>query len=96
MEQIPDDPRIRDAEINGVGYSEPTEEEYRSKEYQEAVLEGYKEALDDAQKAIGWLEGMPEGTIWDQDIYSVIVDLEDVCMQIESRIKEVKAWEAPQ
>jgi hypothetical protein len=92
MTQIADAPYIRDAEMNGVGYHEQTEEEYRSEEYRESIVEGLKKARDLIQQAQAFLEGLPDGTVWNDEIADAADKASDFGFTLDSFADEVERW----
>jgi hypothetical protein len=89
---IADAPYIRDAEMNGVGYHEQTEEEYRSETYRESVVEGLKKARDLIQQAQAFLEGLPDGTVWKDEIADAADKASDFGLTLDSFADEVERW----
>jgi hypothetical protein len=92
MTQIADAPWVRDAELNGVGYHEQTEEEYRSETYRESVVEGLKKARNLIQMAVGILEGLPEDTVWDDEIAEAADTAADFGFTLENLTEQVERW----
>jgi hypothetical protein len=92
MTQIADAPYIRDAEMNGVGYHEQTEEEYRSETYRESVVEGLKKARNMIQMAVGILEGLPEDTVWDDEIADAADTASDFGYLLDRFAERVERW----
>ena len=89
---IADAPYIRDAEMNGVGYHEQTEEEYRSETYRESVVEGLKKARNMIQMAVGILEGLPEDTVWDDEIADAADTASDFGYLLDRFTERVERW----
>ena len=89
---IADAPWIRDAELNGVDYHEQTEEEYRSEAYRDSILEGLKKARNLVQMAVGILEGLPEDTIWDDEISEAADNAADFGFDLDNLADEVERW----
>lgn len=89
---IADAPYIRDAEMNGVGYHEQTEEEYRSETYRESVVEGLKKARNMIQMAVGILEGLPEDTVWDDEIADAADTASDFGYLLDRFAERVERW----
>jgi hypothetical protein len=89
---ISDAPYIRDAEMNGVGYHEQTEEEYRSETYRESVVEGLKKARNMIQMAVGILEGLPEDTVWDDEIADAADTASDFGYLLDRFAERVERW----
>ena len=89
---IADAPYIRDAEMNGVGYHEQTEEEYRSETYRESVIEGLKKARNMIQMAVGILEGLPEDTVWDDEIADAADTASDFGYRLDRFAERVERW----
>lgn len=89
---IADAPWIREAELNGVGYHEQTEEEYRSEAYRDSVLEGLKKARNLVQMAVGILEGLPEDTVWDDEISEAADNAADFGFGLDNLADEVERW----
>ena len=89
---ISDVPYIRDAEMNGVGYHEQTEEEYRSETYRESVVEGLKKARNIIQMAVGILEGLPEDTVWDDEIADAADTASDFGYLLDRFAERVERW----
>ena len=89
---IADAPYIRDAEMNGVGYHEQTEQEYRSKTYRESVVEGLKKARNLIQMAVGILEGLPDETVWEDDIAEAADSAADFGYQLDNLAENVERW----
>ena len=89
---IADAPYIRDAETNGVGYHEQTEEEYRSETYRESVVEGLKKARNMIQMAVGILEGLPEDTVWDDEIADAADTASDFGYLLDRFAERVERW----
>lgn len=89
---IADAPYIRDAEMNGVGYHEQTEEEYRSETYRESVVEGLKNARNMIQMAVGILEGLPEDTVWDDEIADAADTASDFEYLLDRFAERVERW----
>lgn len=89
---IADAPYIRDAEMNGVGYHEQTEEEYRSETYRESVVEGLKKARDLIQQAQAFLEGLPDGTVWKDEIADAADTASDFGYLLDSFADRVERW----
>jgi hypothetical protein len=92
MTQIADAPWVRDAELNGVGYHEQTEEEYRSETYRESVVDGLKKARNLIQMAVGILEGLPEDTVWDDEIAEAADTAADFGFTLENLTEQVERW----
>jgi hypothetical protein len=92
MTQVDDAPYIRDAEINGVGYHEQTEEEYRSEMYRESVIEGLKKARNMIQMAVGILEGLPDETVWDDEISEAADNAADFGFTLDNLAESVERW----
>jgi len=92
MTQIADAPYIRDAEMNGVGYHEQTEEEYRSEEYRQSIVEGLKRARDLIQQAQAFLEGLPDGTVWEDEIADAADKASDFGFTLDRFADEVERW----
>ena len=92
MTQIADVPYIRDAEMNGVGYHEQTEEEYRSETYRESVVEGLKKARNMIQMAVGILEGLPDETVWDDEIAEAADTASDFGYLLDRFAERVERW----
>lgn len=92
MTQIADAPWVRDAETNGVGYHEQTEEEYRSETYRESVVEGLKKARNLIQMAVEILEGLPEDTVWDDEIAEAADTAADFGFTLENLTEQVERW----
>ena len=92
MTQIADAPWVRDAELNGVGYHEQTEEEYRSETYRESVIEGLKKARNMIQMVVGILEGLPDDTVWDDDIAEVADTAADFGFTLDNLAEQVERW----
>ena len=92
MTQIADAPWVRDAELNGVGYHEQTEEEYRSETYRESVVDGLKKARNLIQMAVGILEGIPEDTVWDDEIADAADTAADFGFTLENLTEQVERW----
>jgi len=92
MTQIADAPYIRDAEMNGVGYHEQTEKEYRSETYRKSVVEGLKKARDLIQQAQAFLEGLPDGTVWKDEIADAADKASDFGFTLDSFADEVERW----
>jgi hypothetical protein len=92
MTQIADAPYIRDAEMNGVGYHEQTEEEYRSETYRESVVEGLKKARNMIQMAVGILEGLPDETVWDDEIAEAADTASDFGYLLDRFAERVERW----
>ena len=92
MTQIADAPYIRDAEMNGVGYHEQTEEEYRSETYRESVVEGLKKARNMIQMAVGILEGLPDETVWDDEIADAADTASDFGYLLDRFAERVERW----
>lgn len=92
MTQISDAPYIRDAEMNGVGYHEQTEEEYRSETYRESVVEGLKKARNMIQMAVGILEGLPDETVWDDEIADAADTASDFGYLLDRFAERVERW----
>lgn len=89
---IADAPYIREAEMNGVGYHEQTEEEYRSETYRESVVEGLKKARNMIQMAVGILEGLPEDTVWDDEIADAADTASDFGYLLDRFAERVERW----
>lgn len=89
---IADAPYIRDAELNGVGYHEQTEQEYRSETYRESVVEGLKKARNLIQMAVGILEGLPDETVWDDEIAEAADNAADFGFQLDNLAESVGRW----
>lgn len=89
---IADAPWIREAELNGVGYHEQTEEEYRSEACRDSVLEGLKKARNLVQMAVGILEGLPEDTVWDDEISEAADNAADFGFGLDNLADEVERW----
>ena len=89
---IADAPYIRDAEMNGVGYHEQTEEEYRSETYRESVVEGLKKARNMIQMAVGILEELPEDTVWDDEIADAADTASDFGYLLDRFAERVERW----
>ena len=89
---IADAPYIREAEMNGVGYHEQTEEEYRSETYRESVVEGLKKARNMIQMAVGILEGLPEDTVWDDEIADSADTVSDFGYLLDRFAERVERW----
>lgn len=89
---IADAPWIREAELNGVGYHEQTEEEYRSEVCRDSVLEGLKKARNLVQMAVGILEGLPEDTVWDDEISEAADNAADFGFGLDNLADEVERW----
>jgi hypothetical protein len=89
---ISDAPYIRDAEMNGVGYHEQTEEEYRSETDRESVVEGLKKARNMIQMAVGILEGLPEDTVWDDEIADAADTASDFGYLLDRFAERVERW----
>ena len=89
---IADAPYIRDAEMNGVGYHEQTEEEYRSETYRESVVEGLKKARNMIQMAVGILEELPEDTVWDDEIDDAAATADDFGYRLDRFAERVERW----
>ena len=89
---IADAPYIRDAEMNGVGYHEQTEEEYRSETYRESVVEGLKKARNMIQMAVGILEGLPDETVWDDEIADAADTASDFGYLLDRFAERVERW----
>ena len=89
---IPDAPYIREAELYGVDYHEQTEQEYRSETYRDSVVEGLKKARNLIQLAVGILEGLPEETVWDDDIAEAADDASDFGFRLDNLTENVERW----
>ena len=89
---IADAPYIREAEMYGVGYHKQTEEEYRSETYRESVVEGLKKARNLIQMAVGILEGLPEDTVWDDEISEAAHNAADFGFSLDNLADEVERW----
>lgn len=89
---IADAPYIRDAEMNGVGYHEQTEQEYRSENYRDSVVEGLKKARNLIQMAVGILEGLPEETVWDDEIAEAADNAADFGYKLDTLADNVERW----
>ena len=89
---IADAPYIRDAEMNGVGYHQQTEQEYRSEAYRESVVEGLKKARDLIQQAVAFLEGLPDETVWDDEIAEAADNAADFGFQLDHLAESVERW----
>ena len=89
---IADAPYIREAEMNGVGYHEQTEEEYRSETYRESVVEGLKKARNMIQMAVGILEGLSEDTVWDDEIADAADTASDFGYLLDRFAERVERW----
>ena len=89
---IADAPYIRKAEMYGVGYHEQTEQEYRSETYRESVVEGLKKARNLIQMAVGILEGLPEETVWDDEISEAADDAADFGFRLDNLTENVERW----
>jgi hypothetical protein len=89
---ISDAPWIRDAELNGVGCHKPTEEEYRSHTYRDSVIEGIKKARNMIQMAAGILEGLPEETVWDDEIAEAADNAADFGFTLDNLAESVERW----
>lgn len=89
---IADAPYIRDAEMNGVGYHEQTEQEYRSETYRASVVEGLKKARDLIQQAVAFLEGLPDETVWDDEIAEAADNAADFGFQLDHLAESVERW----
>lgn len=89
---IADAPYIQDAEMNGVGYHEQTEEEYRSETYRESVVEGLKKARNMIQMAVGILEGLPDETVWDDEIADAADTASDFGYLLDRFAERVERW----
>ena len=92
MTQVLDAPWIRDAETNGVGYEEQTEQEYRSGIYQDSVSEGLQKARKLIEYAARILEGLPEDTIWQKAIEDLTDATSDLGFQYMNLNDEVERW----
>ena len=92
MTQIADAPYIREAEMYGVGYHEQTEQEYRSETYRDSVVEGLKKARNLIQMAVGILEGLPEETVWDDEISEAADDAADFGFRLDNLTENVERW----
>ena len=89
---IADAPYIRDAEMNGVGYHKQTEQEYRSETYRKTVVEGLKKARDLIQQAVGFLEGLPDETVWDDEIAEAADNAADFGFRLDNLAENVERW----
>ena len=89
---IADAPYIRDAELNGVGYHEQTEQEYRSETYRDSVAEGLKKARNLIQMAVGILEGLPEETVWEDEITEAADDASSFSFRLDDLAENVERW----
>ena len=89
---IADAPYIRDAELNGVGYHEQTEQEYRSETYRKTVVESLKKARDLIQQAVGFLEGLPDETVWDDEIAEAADNAADFGFRLDNLAENVERW----
>lgn len=89
---IADAPYIREAEMYGVGYHKQTEQEYRSETYRDSVVEGLKKARNLIQMAVGILEGLPEETVWDDEIAEAADDASDFGFRLDHLTENVERW----
>lgn len=89
---IADAPWIRQAEQFGDDIEPETEQEYRSRIYRESVIEGLKKARNLIQMAVGLLEGLPEDTVWDDEITDLADDASDLGFQIDDLADKAGRW----
>ena len=89
---IADAPYIRDAEMNGVGYHEQTEQEYRSETYRKTIVEGLKKARDLIQQAVAFLEELPDETVWDDEIAEAADNAADFSFQLDHLAESIERW----
>lgn len=92
MNQIADAPYIREAEMYGVGYQKPTEQDYRSKQYQETIVSEIKKVRNLIQMAVGLLEGLPEETVWEEKITEIADNLSDLGFTVDNITDEIERW----
>ena len=92
MTRIADAPYIREAEMYGVDYHKQTEQEYRSETYRDSVVEGLKKARNLIQMAVGILEGLPEETVWDDDITEAADNASDFGYHLDHLAESVERW----
>lgn len=92
MTQIADAPWIRQAEMYGVGALDETEQEWRSHQYKDSAVYALKEARDLIQKAVSALEGIPEDTIWEDEIIELADNASDLGFQIDNIKEKVERW----
>ena len=72
--------------------NEQTEEEYRSETYRESVVEGLKEARNMIQTAVGILEGLPDETVWDDEIAEAADNAADFGFTLDNLAQSVERW----
>ena len=89
---IADAPYIRDAEMNGVDYHKPTGQETWSKIHRDSVVEGLKKARNLIQMAVGILEGLPEETVWDDEIAEAADNAADFGYKLDTLADNVERW----
>jgi len=92
MIQVPDAPYIREAEMYGVGYQKPTEQDYRSKQYQETIVSELKKVRNLIQMAVGLLEGLPDETVWEDRIADIADSLADIGFTVDNTADEIERW----
>lgn len=89
---IADAPYIRDAEINGVGYADQTEEEYRSEQYRNTFLGELKKVCTLLSMATAILEGLPEDTVWDEKVTELADNIADMEFTVSSAANDIERW----
>lgn len=92
VQTIPDAPYIREAEIYGFDAAPETEQEYRSGIYAKSIAEGLKKARDLIQQAVGFLEGLPEDTTFDDDISTLADDASDLGSRVDDLASKAERW----
>ena len=92
MAQVLDAPWIREAENDGVGYEEPTEQEYRSSIYQDCIADELMKIVRDLECISGVLDGLPDGTVWDKTIQELNDAVTDLCFRFDNAKEEVERW----
>lgn len=89
---IPDAPYIREAELYGFDSAPATEQEWRSETYAESIAEGLKKARDLIQQAVGFLEGLPEDTTFDDEISDLADDAADLGFRVDNLAAKAGRW----
>lgn len=91
MEQIADAPYIREAEKYGTWHPQ-TEEEHRSEEYRETFVGELKKVRNLIQMAVAVLEGLPEDTVWENEITDLADTLSDLGFTVDNKATEIERW----
>ena len=87
---MPDAPWIREAENDGVGYAEETEQEYNSRHYQDVIAEDLDRALSLVDRATNHLMGETENTVWEdecRELYEKAIDLLNGLEELKSKVE---------